>query len=121
MIDKYIILGTYWEYAECLLIDKSADKTDTLWNEPYLSPSSEFIAAQSLPYGLEGLQNGLQIWKVKNGYLTKFIEIDQQERIPKELAWEKKNTLVFSYVKVNDFWDKQEKAKKYYARLSIKN
>ena len=120
-INKYVVEGVYWEYSECLIIDKETGKMDTIWSTPFLSPNSKYIASKSLPYGLEGLPNGIQVFRIEKSEIQKFIEIDQQEWVPKEVAWSNQNTLVFSYIKVEEFWSQQENAPLRYAKLILKD
>ncbi|WP_436516376.1 hypothetical protein [Ekhidna sp. To15] len=119
-INKYVVQCSYWEYSECLLIDKSNGKIDTVWNTPIISSDLKYLASKSLPYGLEGLQNGLQIFKVKGSQISKLVEIDQQEWIPEKIAWSEENELFFSFMSVDDFWEMEDGQPLKYAKLVLK-
>lgn len=103
----YLVDGTFWENYECYLIDKESGWKTTLWNRPYLSPSSKYLANLSLPYGFEGMPNGIQIWETKNtqhNTLTKYLELDQQIWTPNDFVWENDESLILKVAKVETFW-----------------
>jgi hypothetical protein len=56
-----VVSGTFWEHYEIYLINKNTGENTLLWNNPALSPSNQFIANLSLPFGLEGTPIGIQI------------------------------------------------------------
>jgi len=102
-VTKYVVAGYFWEFYECYLVDKETGKIDTTWNSPILSPDNKFIASLSLPYGLEGLPNGIQIFKAENEgeKITKFIEINQDEWSPYEAYWESVNSIIIKILPIS--------------------
>lgn len=101
-IGFYIIGGSFWEHNEFYLIDKRTGKQTTIWNTPTISPNDKFIANLSMPYGLEGVPNGLQIWRIdRNKHnqvepisIVKHLELDQQIWAPDDFVWETDNSLI---------------------------
>jgi hypothetical protein len=99
----YLVGVRYWENYEFFLIDKKNGEQTSLWYFPELSPKSGFFANTSLPYGMEGQTNGLQIWKIDNGKLIKYFEIDQDKWIPFKIYWESEKSLIVKVVEKEKF------------------
>lgn len=126
-IGYYIVGGSFWEHFECYLVNKTTGMQTTIWNDPITSPDEKYIANLSMQYGLEGVPNGLQLWRVvnngNNGFtIQKYIEIDQQIWAPEDLAWETNTTLVLKVFPVAKYWSQngQMNARDYYyLRLRI--
>ena len=125
-LDNYLVSGTFWEHYECYLIDKETGSKTTTWNRPFLSPTSKYLANLSMTYGLEGVPNGIQIWKVETSnqnYLSKYLELDQQIWVPDDFVWETDNSLLLKVVSVDKFWSKNGQINLndfYYLRLRLK-
>lgn len=93
-INHYLVGGLFWEHYECYLIDKAKGKITTTWERPFISPDKQYLANLSMAYGLEGIPNGIQIWKVTHHpnnqlepiTIEKFIEIDQQIWAPYDFS-----------------------------------
>lgn len=125
-LDNYLVLGTFWEHYECYLIDKENGSKTTTWNRPFISPSSRYFANLSMAYGLEGIPNGIQIWKVETSnqnYLSKYLELDQQIWAPDDLVWETDNSLILKVVSVDKYWETNGQFNSndyYYLRLRLK-
>jgi hypothetical protein len=126
-IECYLVSGTFWEYYECYLIDKNSGYRTTTWNRPFLSPNAKYFANLSMPYGLEGVPNGIQIWKVGDDcndfdYLSKYLELDQQIWVPDEFYWETDNSLILKVVPIDQFWDENGSPNQndfYYLRIRL--
>lgn len=124
-IGFYIVDGNFYEHYECYLIDKRTGNKTTTWNRPFLSPTSRYFANLSMPYGLEGVPNGIQIWKVETSnqnYLSKYLELDQQIWVPDDFVWESDNSLLLRVVSVDKFWNKNGQVNDkdyYYLRLKL--
>ncbi|MBD0259673.1 MAG: hypothetical protein ICV83_28465 [Cytophagales bacterium] len=114
-IGQYIVGGGFWEHSEAYLVDQHTGAVTMLWGIPVLSPSGKFVANLSMPYGLEGEPNGIQVWRVGNGkrnegkVLAKMIEIDQQAWIPEELVWESDTAFLIKTTSVEQYWQAVEK------------
>ena len=124
-IGFYVASGSFWEHYECYLISKRTGMKTTIWNNPTLSPSDNFIANLSLPYGLEGLPNGIQIWRVNqknNAKIEKYIELDQQIWAPIEMFWETEKAIILRVADTKKL-DNENGVRKetdfYYLRLKI--
>ncbi len=132
-IGLYIVEGLFWEHFEYYLIDKKSGKKTTLWNKPKISSTHKFIANLSMPYGLEGIPNGIQIWKINYNSnnkkelskISKKIEIDQQNWVPIDLFWKSDNSLILKVISVENFLKSNGEIEKinsnecYYLRLNI--
>ena len=130
-IGFYIIGGSFWEHYECYLIDKRTGKQTTIWNTPTISPDDKFIANLSMTYGLEGVPNGLQIWRIdrqENNQvepisIVKHLELDQQIWAPDDFVWEADNSLILKVAEVDKFMNENGQPNIndfYYLRLRIK-
>jgi len=123
-LDNYLVSGTFWEHYECYLIDKETGSKTTTWNRPFLSPTSKYFANLSLPYGLEGLPNGIQIWNIENqNYLSKYFELNQKIWVPDDFVWETDNSLILKVVAVDKYLKENGKPNEkdfYYLRLQLK-
>jgi hypothetical protein len=125
-LDNYLVSGTFWEHYECYLIDKETGSKTTTWNRPFLSPTSKYFANLSMAYGLEGVPNGIQIWKVETSnqnYLSKYLELDQQIWAPDDFVWETDNSLFLKVFSVDKYWDTNGQLNEnefYYLRLRLK-
>jgi hypothetical protein len=124
-INKYVVAGYFWEFYECYLVDKVTGKIYTTWTQPSLSPDNKFLASLSLPYGLEGMPNGIQVFKVMNGgeAITKYFEINQDEWSPYESYWESNDSIIIKMLPIKRVLEinglpKEEDFS--YLRLSIK-
>jgi hypothetical protein len=103
----YLVEGVFWEHYECYLIDKKTGWKTTVWNKPKLSPSSKYFANLSMSYGLEGVPNGIQIWKIAvagQELISKYFELDQQIWVPYDFIWETDNSLILKVASVDKFW-----------------
>jgi hypothetical protein len=129
-IGFYIIGGSFWEHYECYLINKKTGKQTITWNDPSISPDSKYLANLSMPYGLDGVPNGIQIWHVnKLDYQTepftieKHIEIDQQIWSATDFTWESNNSLILKVALVEKFLNENGEPNEkdfYYLRIKIK-
>ena len=77
-----------------------------------------------MPYGLEGLPNGIQIWKIENNnYLRKYLELDQQIWVPEDFVWETDNTIILKVAAVEKYLNKNGQLNEkdfYYLKLRLK-
>jgi hypothetical protein len=125
-LDNYLVSGSFWEFDECYLIDKETGGQTSTWNRPFLSPTSKYFANLSLPYGLEGLPNGIQIWKIENNnYLSKYLELDQQIWVPDDFVWERDYKIILKVAAVEKYLNLNENGKPnekdfYYLKLRFK-
>ncbi len=130
-IGFYIVSGLFWEHYECYLIDKRTGDKTVVWNQPSLSPGEHFLANLSMDYGLEGVPNGLQIWRL-DPYpahqlapvvLKKCVEIDQQIWAPTDFVWENDYALIVKVAAVEKFMNENgtpNQSDFFYLRCSIK-
>lgn len=105
--DYYLVSGSFWENYECYLINKVTGNKITTWNRPFLSSKSTYFANLSMTYGLEGVPNGIQIWKIDSlnqNYIYKYIELDQQIWTPNDFVWETDNSLLIMVYSIDKFW-----------------
>lgn len=103
----------------------------TIWNTPSISADNKFIANLSVEYGMEGVPNGIQVWKlnqIKDGSLdsipiSKYFELDQLEWVPMDFVWESGKSLILKVVSVDAFMDSREELKDedyYYLKSTLK-
>jgi hypothetical protein len=105
-LDYYLVSGTFWEHYECYLISKETGRKTTTWNRPFLSPTSKYFANLSVPYGLEGVPNGVQIWNIERSYqiyLSSYFELNQQIWVPVDFVWETDNSLILKVSAVDKY------------------
>ena len=130
-IGLYIVEGIFYEHSECYLINKRIGNQITIWNEPIITTDEKFIANLSMPFGLEGVPNGLQIWRIDRHKenevepisISKYLELDQQIWVPNDLVWETDNSLLIRVVSVDKFWNKTGQVNDkdyYYLRIKLK-
>jgi hypothetical protein len=124
ILDNYLVSGSFWEFGEYYLIDKETGNQTTTWNRPFLSPTYKYFANLSLPYGLEGLPNGIQIWKIENNNnLSKYLELDQQIWVPEDFVWETDNTIILKVAAVEKYLNENGRPNEkgfYYIKLQLK-
>ncbi len=122
-LDNYLVSGTFWEHYECYLIDKETGDITTTWNRPFLSPNSKYFANLSMAYGLEGVPNGIQIWKVgSQNNLSKYLELDQQVWVAEEFFWETDNSLILKVAIIEKYLNESGQPNEedfYYLRLQL--
>lgn len=123
-LDLFVVTGTFWEYHECYLVNKATGSKTVLWTRPKISSTSEYLANLSLSYGMDGIPNGIQIWKFDKdeNKLSKFLELDQQIWAPDDFVWETENTLLLKVVSVEKFWESNGEVNEndyYYLRLKL--
>ncbi|MEY8022108.1 hypothetical protein AB8P51_14815 [Muriicola sp. SD30] len=105
-IEFHAVSASFWEETEVYLIDNKTAKTTTIWNFPTYSPNDSLIACLSQEYGLEGIPNGFQVWKLSaNRTLTKIEELDQKEWVPRELIWLDNSTIQLKITPVQQFYE----------------
>lgn len=110
-IGFYIVGGSFWEHSEYYLIDKRTGRQTTTWSSPTISPSDKFIANLSMTYGLEGVPNGIQIWRIDRNEnnqiepisLSKHLELDQQIWAPDDFVWESDYSLILKVAAVDKY------------------
>lgn len=127
-IDHYVVSGTFWEHYEIYLINKNTGEYTLLWNNPALSPSNQFIANLSLPFGLEGTPIGIQIWRINktnntsNFSISKHLEINPIDWAPTDFVWESDKVILLKVAKVDTFLNSNgipHKNDYYYLKLSF--
>lgn len=129
-IGFYIVGGSFWEHSEYYLIDKRTGGQTTTWGFPIISPSDKFIANLSMKYGLEGVPNGIQIWRIdRNEHnqiepisLSEHLELDQQIWAPDDFAWETDNSIILKVAAVDKYMNESGQPNEndfYYLRLKI--
>ena len=129
-IGFYIVEGNFYEHYECYLINKGIGNKITIWNKPIITTDEKFIANLSMPFGLEGVPNGLQIWRVDRHKenevepisISKYLELDQQIWAPLDFVWETNNSLLLKVIAVDKFWDSHGQLNNkdyYFIRLKI--
>lgn len=123
-----MVSGTFWEHYEIYLINKKTGENTLLWNNPTLSPSNQFIANLSLPFGLEGTPTGIQIWrinKIKNTpyiSISKHLEIKSIDWAPTDFVWQSDKIILLKVAKVDAFLNNNgipHKNDYYYLKLSF--
>jgi hypothetical protein len=129
-IGFYIVGGSFWEHSEFYLIDKRTGRQTTLWSSPSISPNDKFLANLSITYGLEGVPNGIQIWRIdRNEYnqiepisISKYLELDQQVWAPDDFSWETDNSIILKVAAVDKYMNENGQPNVndfYYLRLKI--
>ncbi|MES2560484.1 MAG: hypothetical protein V4590_12125 [Bacteroidota bacterium] len=129
-IGFYIVGGSFWEHSEYYLIDKRTGKQTITWSSPTISPNGKFIANLSMMYGLEGVPNGIQVWRVdrqENNQLepvslSKYVEIDQQIWAPDDFVWETDHSVVLRVAGVDKYMNEDGQPAEtdfYYLRLKL--
>lgn len=102
----HIVKGRFWEHSEVYIIDDVSGHVDTLWSDPLFTRNDSLIVCKSLPYGLDGIPNGFQVWSLSDHRSwSKLLEVDQQEWIPLELKWIDYQTFLVKRMFVSDFWE----------------
>ncbi len=129
-IGFYIIKGVFWEHLEYYLIDTRTGKQTTIWNSPSLSPNNKFIANLSMPYGFEGVPNGIQVWRIEKNidYLkgsnsvSNYLEIDQQIWTPLDFVWDSDNAIILKVIDIEKFVKNPEQTNNnaYFIRMRLK-
>src|SRR5690606_35583514 len=110
-IGFYIVRGSFWEHSEFYLMDKRTGRQTTIWSSPTISPTDKFIANLSMPYGLEGVPNGVQVWRIDKLYknqvgpisLSKHLELDHQIWAPDDIFWETDNSIILKVAAVDKY------------------
>lgn len=129
-IGFYIVGGIFWEHSEYYLVDKRTGSQTKLWSSPSISPNEKFLANLSLPFGLEGAPNGIQVWRIdRNEHnqvepisISKYIEIDQQIWSPDDFCWETDHSLILKVAAVDKYMNENGQPNEndfYYLRLKI--
>lgn len=129
-IGLYIVEGNFWEHSEYYLIDKRTGTQIVTWYKPIISPTDKYIANISMPFGLEGAPNGIQIWRIEKNInnesepitITKYFELDQQIWVPEEFVWESDYSLLLKVAGIDKYlYGKGEPSANdfYYLRLKI--
>lgn len=135
---KYASLGVYlveeqlYEYEQFHLIEDQEGGITTTWNFPVFSPDSAHFANISLDYGLDGLPNGIQIWKVNKWFTSGIVEqhvsienvfeLDQQFWIPIDFVWENEHSIILKVETLSGWADNklsEESDSLYYLRLTF--
>ncbi len=121
-IGLYIVVANYYETGEVFLINKRTGKKTAAWNIPKSSPHDTYIANLSAGYGMEGVPNGLQVWRIdhKTESISQFLELDQLVWVPMEFVWETEKSLILKVISVEALTSgKPNSADYYYLRLKI--
>jgi hypothetical protein len=123
-LNVYLVSGSFWEHYECYLVNKKTGEITVIWNDPKISPSSEYLANLSIGFGLDGYPTGMQIWKKdkKEKELMKLVEIDQKIWAPEDFVWESENTILLKVFSEDQFWKSHGELKNndfYYLRLTL--
>ncbi len=129
-IGFYIVKGSFWEHIEYYLIDKRTGRQTIIWSSPAISPANKFIANLSMTYGLEGVPNGIQVWRIDRNQnnqaepisLSKYLELDQQIWAPEDLVWETDNSIILKVAAVDKYMNETGQPKPndfYYLRLKL--
>lgn len=107
----HVVIGRFWEHSECYLVDQRSARIDTIWSEPIFSRNDSLIISKSLPYGLDGLPNGFQVWTLNHQRRwTKVQEHDQQDWLPLEIKWVSDREFLVKQMSVDDFWEHGDEA-----------
>lgn len=129
-IGFYIVGGSFWEHSEFYLIDKRTGRQTVTWSSPTISPTDKFIANLSMTYGLEGVPNGIQVWRIDRNpnnqveliSLSKHFELDQQIWAPDDFVWETDNSIILKVAAVDKYMNETGQPNPsdfYYLRLKI--
>jgi hypothetical protein len=129
-IGFYIVNGSFWEHNEYYLIDKRTGRQTTTWSTPIISPNEKYIANLSMAYGLEGVPNGIQIWRIDRHKenevepitIVKHLELDQQIWAPDDFAWETDNSIILKVASVENYLNENGHPNQndfYYLRLTV--
>ena len=99
-----VIHVQFYEGSEIYLVNQTNKQLDTIWNIPKLSQDLNYYFNLSEEYGMEGVPNGFQIWKIKpDGTLLKHSELDQLVWVPKEFAWLDSQTVILKVISVDKY------------------
>jgi len=129
-IGFYIVGGSFWEHTEYYLINKKTGRQTTTWSLPIISPSDKFIANLSMTYGLEGVPNGIQVWRIDRNEnnqiepisLSKHFELDQQIWAPEDFVWETDLSIILKVAAVDKYMNESGQPNEnafYYLRFKI--
>lgn len=129
-IGFYIVEGNFWEHSEYYLIDKRTGRQTTTWSLPTISPTNKFIANLSMAYGLEGVPNGIQVWRIDTNQnnqvepisLSKYLELDQQIWAPDDFVWDTENSIILRVAALEKYMNETGQPNHkdfYYLRIKI--
>jgi starvation-inducible outer membrane lipoprotein len=129
-IGFYIVGGSFWEHSEYYLIDKRTGRQTITWSSPTISPTDKFIANLSMTYGLEGVPNGIQAWRIDRNQhnqvepisLSMYLELDQQIWAPEDFVWETDNSIILKVAALAKYMNETGQPNSndfYYLRLKI--
>lgn len=116
---KYVfVIANYYEGSNCFMINSQTGKTDTLWTLPYISNDKSTMVCKSLEYGLEGVPNGIQIFKQESGGYRKKLQINQEKWVPINVCLSSDNKIYIKTQGIEDFLRKKDAFK--YFEVQIK-
>ncbi|WP_243349475.1 hypothetical protein [Parabacteroides sp. FAFU027] len=106
----------YSEYSYELFINLKNGTKMELWEPPLFSPSKKYFVCASSDLIACFEENGIQLYKEKNGGFDKVFEKEILDWGPDEVKWENDSCLVIKRAKV----DKTENLQFDYVRLRLK-
>lgn len=102
-LNSYFIKLERWEQNDILMINKENGNIDTLWSLPILSPQKKHLLELSSSWGLEGIPNGIRVYKYEKNKLKLYFQIIQSTWIPKSSFWKNENTILIKVLPTNKY------------------
>jgi len=131
-IGIYLVEEQLYESRKYHLIEDLDGGITTVWNSPLVSPEKKHLANISLPCGLEGIPNGIQIWRINEWYssgiverhisIENILELNQQLWIPLDFVWENENSIVLKVESLGKWINEEmiyDNETPYYLRLAF--
>lgn len=94
----YVVYVHYYDWGECLLINKGNGSIIKLWDVPHVSTDNAHLATFCGSLAYDVMPNGIQLYKITSNSITLEWEYKIQAWQPDGICWKNKNTLFVSKV-----------------------
>jgi hypothetical protein len=104
--DLVHIKGIYWEWTVDYLITLKNGKETALWEAPMFSPNGQYIICSSADLEAMEMNNGIQLFKNKQGNIEIIFEKLIENWEPEEIKWESDSVILIKRAKLDNNYNK---------------
>jgi len=101
-INQWLLLGSYYESFDYLLIDQEDGGESHLWGLPVLSPDKKYFLTTQLDLEAGFVSNGFQLWRMENRKPLLRWEKELQDWGAGKIIWTRNNYVLAEQTYRND-------------------
>lgn len=93
-VDQWLVMASYYESFDYVLVDQNDGTENHLWGEPVFSPDKKYFITSQVDLEAGFVPNGFQLWSAENNKPLRLWELIINDWGADKLIWTKNNFII---------------------------